>query len=180
MRAHRRRGGNSAGQRRCFSRWLPACARARALGRPRRQHVALTSSAASRRARTSPCTTRTQALGAGGAARGSSAVTWRNGTAPRRRDIGHVFLMTGAVPNTRWLQGCLSSRQGLRANGIGPACRGPRPAQWPHRASAASLRDSRPAIFAVGDVRCGTPSASPRRWARARACVQLVHRVLHE
>src|SRR5262249_15548355 len=35
-------------------------------------------------------------------------VTWRDASGKvETRDICHVFVMTGAVPNTRWLAGCL-------------------------------------------------------------------------
>src|SRR5262249_48608332 len=37
-------------------------------------------------------------------------VTWRTGAngRPESQPIGHVFLMTGGVPNTEWLQDCVA------------------------------------------------------------------------
>jgi hypothetical protein len=35
-------------------------------------------------------------------------VTWRNEAGSETRNITHVFLMTGALPNTRWLEGCVA------------------------------------------------------------------------
>src|ERR1700733_8293333 len=37
-------------------------------------------------------------------------ITWRRSTdgTEEQRDIAHVFLMTGALPNTQWLNGCVA------------------------------------------------------------------------
>jgi len=41
-------------------------------------------------------------------------------TQPEWHDISHVFLMTGASPNTQWLQGCVAlDNSGFRENGSG-------------------------------------------------------------
>ena len=46
-------------------------------------------------------------------------VVWRNAQsdAPETHAIGHVFLMTGAVPSTHWLRGCI--RRALRQRQTG-------------------------------------------------------------
>lgn len=96
-------------------------------------------------------------------------------------DVSSVFLMTGATPNTAWLEGCVAlddkgfirTGSDLRAEDLSTA--GwllPRP---PHL-----LETSLPGVFAVGDVR----SASVKRVAAAvgegSICVQFVHRALRE
>ena len=54
--------------------------------------------------------THTEIVGARGRATTSSACaggTTRPGTV-ETANIGHVFIMTGAVPNTAWLDGCVA------------------------------------------------------------------------
>lgn len=108
-------------------------------------------------------------------------VIWRTapGNIPETHPIGHVFLMTGAVPSTRWLQGCIALndkgfvRTGLDltaadfANGAAA-----RPAQ--------SFETNWPGIFAVGDVRCGSVKRVAAAVGEGSACVQQVHQALHD
>src|SRR4029077_7442321 len=71
--------------------------------------------------------TRTQVSALEGGTR-LERVTWRNSDGAETREIGHVFLMTGAVPNTRWLQGCVAqdekglvrTRSDLHAEDLAP------------------------------------------------------------
>jgi len=124
--------------------------------------------------------TRTQISALEGSTR-LERVTWRNGTGAETRDIGHVFLMTGAVPNTRWLQGCLAlDDKGFVRTGSDLHAEDLAPAQWPHARPPHLFETSRPAIFAVGDVRCGSTKRVAAAVGEGSACVQLVHRVLHE
>jgi thioredoxin reductase (NADPH) len=93
--------------------------------------------------------------------------------------IRHLFLMTGAVPNTQWLEGCVAlDEKGFVKTGpdLAPA----ELAAFPHGRRPHQFETSRPAIFAVGDVR----STSIKRVASAvgegSVCIQLVHRALAE
>jgi thioredoxin reductase (NADPH) len=109
-------------------------------------------------------------------------VTWRSRPdgAAETRDIGHVFLMTGAVPNTRWLESCLClDEKGFVKTGADLVDADLRPAQWlarrPH-----SFETSLPGVFAVGDVRFGSVKRVASAVGEGSACVQWVHRVLSE
>ena len=108
-------------------------------------------------------------------------VTWRNAAGSETRDIGHVFLMTGAVPNTRWLQGCVAlDDKGFVRTGSDLHAEDLAPAQWVHARPPHLFETSRPGIFAVGDVRCGSTKRVAAAVGEGSVCVQLVHRVLHE
>jgi thioredoxin reductase (NADPH) len=110
-------------------------------------------------------------------------VTWR--TAPRNlletHEIGHVFLMTGAVPSTRWLQGCIAlNDKGFVRTGLDLA-----PADLLHANGAAarppqSFETNWPGIFAVGDVRCGSVKRVAAAVGEGSACVAQVHQALRD
>jgi thioredoxin reductase (NADPH) len=95
--------------------------------------------------------------------------------------VRHVFMMTGADPHTKWLEGC------VRLDDKGFVKTGPdlRPddladGHWPLTRPPHLLETTIPGVFAVGDTR----SASTKRVASAvgegAMCVQLLHRVLAE
>ena len=76
------------------------------------------------------------------------AVSWRHLVSGEEttRPIRHLFLFIGAEPNTSWLSGCgvaLDAKGFVRTDvDLGPG----RP----------PLETSRPGVFAIGDVRCGS------------------------
>ena len=110
-------------------------------------------------------------------------VVWRTapGNVVETHAIGHVFLMTGAVPSTRWLQGCIAlNDKGFVRTGsdltaadfaaeTGAAARPPQ-----------SFETNWPGIFAVGDVRCGSVKRVAAAVGEGSACVQQVHQALHD
>jgi thioredoxin reductase (NADPH) len=110
-------------------------------------------------------------------------VTWRSAAddADTTRELGHVFLMTGAVPNTRWLQGCvpLDDRGFVR---VGSDLRAEDliAARWPLPRAPYLMETGVPGIFAVGDVRAGSVKRVASAVGEGSICVQLVHRVLQE
>ena len=83
--------------------------------------------------------------------------------------------MTGANPNTAWLQGCvaLDSKQFIRT---GPDIGG----DWPLRRHPYLLETSRPGVFAVGDIRSGSVKRVASAVGEGSMAVQFVHRVLGE
>jgi thioredoxin reductase (NADPH) len=110
-------------------------------------------------------------------------VTWQNATDGKSttRDIGHVFLMTGAVPNTGWLAGCLAlDEKGFVRTGPDLSPRDLEASEWPLERSPHLLETSRPGIFAVGDVRHGSVKRVAAAVGEGSACVQFVHSVLAE
>jgi thioredoxin reductase (NADPH) len=110
-------------------------------------------------------------------------VVWRTGpeNVLESHAIGHVFLMTGAVPSTHWLQECIAlNDKGFVRTGSdliavelghsnGYATRLPQ-----------SFETNRPGIFAVGDVRCGSVKRVAAAVGEGSACVQQVHQALRD
>jgi thioredoxin reductase (NADPH) len=110
-------------------------------------------------------------------------VRWRQrdtGT-EETRPIRHVFVMAGAVPNTRWLEGCVAlDARGFIKTGAELTPEDLAEARWPLARAPHLLETSLPGVFAVGDVR----SASVKRVAPAvgdgSLAIAFIHQVLHE
>jgi thioredoxin reductase (NADPH) len=110
-------------------------------------------------------------------------VTWRTGPngKPQTHAIGHVFLMTGAVPNTEWLQGCVAlDDKGFVRTGPDLHVENGVPNGWPLSRPPLHLETTIPGIFAVGDVRCGSSKRVAAAVGEGSVCVQLIHRLLSE
>ncbi len=108
-------------------------------------------------------------------------VTWRGPADTQTRHIGHVFLMTGAVPNTRWLQDCIAlDAKGFVCTGADIPAADLEPTLWPRARAPYPYETSLPGIFAVGDVRAGSVKRVAAAVGDGSACVQYVHRVLQE
>jgi thioredoxin reductase (NADPH) len=94
-------------------------------------------------------------------------------------DIGHVFLMTGAVPSTRWLQGCIAlNDKGFVRTGSDLTTADLPPANRAAERQPQSFETNWPGIFAVGDVRCGSVKRVAAAVGEGSACVQQVHQAL--
>jgi thioredoxin reductase (NADPH) len=108
-------------------------------------------------------------------------VVWK--TAPQglleTQTIGHVFLMTGAVPSTRWLQGCIAlNDKGFVRTGSDLSAADLPPANGTAARQPQSFETNWPGIFAVGDVRCGSVKRVAAAVGEGSACVQQVHQAL--
>jgi thioredoxin reductase (NADPH) len=110
-------------------------------------------------------------------------VRWRDTESGRvdTHDVQHVFVMTGAVPNTRWLEGCLA----LDAGGFiktGPELSRDDLAavHWPLARAPHLLETSIPGVFAVGDVRAGNIKRVASAVGEGSIAVSFVHQVLRE
>ena len=90
--------------------------------------------------------------------------------------------MTGAVPNTRWLDGCVAlDDKGFIKTGPDLSTRRPR------GGAVAARRDRRicsrrvlPGVFAVGDVRGGNIKRVASAVGEGSIAVAFVHQVLHQ
>jgi thioredoxin reductase (NADPH) len=110
-------------------------------------------------------------------------VTWHCATdnLTKTSAIAHVFLMTGAVPNTAWLEGCVSlDAKGFVRTGTDLQGEEFSSSNWPLTRQPYLFETNMPRIFAVGDVRSGSVKRVAAAVGEGSACVQLVHRVLDE
>jgi thioredoxin reductase (NADPH) len=110
-------------------------------------------------------------------------VTWRDRDtgSVKACDTRHLFVMTGAAPNTTWLEGCLA----LDARGFiktGPDLNDAdlATARWPLARRPLLLESSRPGVFAVGDVRAGSLKRVAAAVGEGSTVVALVHQILRE
>ncbi len=124
--------------------------------------------------------TRTQIVGLEGTGR-LERVRWRDDRtgSVETHGIRHVFMMTGAVPNTRWLAGCIAlDEKGFVKTGPDLSSGDLAAAKWPHTRSPYLLETNRPGIFAVGDVRGGNVKRVASAVGEGSIAVALVHQVL--
>jgi len=95
--------------------------------------------------------------------------------------IKHVFVMTGAVPSTGWLRGCVVlDAKGFIKTGPDLSHDDLAAARWPLARSPYLLETSRPGVFAVGDVRGGNIKRVASAVGEGSIAVAFVHQVLHE
>jgi thioredoxin reductase (NADPH) len=97
------------------------------------------------------------------------------------RPIRHLFLMTGADPNTAWIKDCvvLDDKSFVKTGAdLSPAEL--EEAGWPLARRPDLLETSRPGVFAVGDVRSGSVKRVASAVGEGSVCVQLIHRALRE
>jgi thioredoxin reductase (NADPH) len=126
--------------------------------------------------------TRTEIVGLEGNGK-LERIRWRDENAGeiQIRDIAHVFMMTGAVPNTRWLDGCIAlDERGFVKTGPDLSSDELAAAKWPLARPPYLLETSRPGIFAVGDVRGGNVKRVASAVGEGSIAVALVHQVLRQ
>ena len=108
-------------------------------------------------------------------------VQWReSGTGViETHGIRHLFLMTGAVPNTAWLDGCVAlDERGFIKTGPDLSPDDLTTVRWPLTRSPYLLETNRPGVFAVGDVRCGNIKRVASAVGEGSIAVAFVHQVL--
>lgn len=93
------------------------------------------------------------------------AVSWRDSQSGReiRQDVGALFVMIGAAPNTDWLGDCLELDEAGFVRTGGPL---------------SPYETTRPGIFAVGDVRSGSVKRVASGVGEGSVVVQAIHRHL--
>jgi thioredoxin reductase (NADPH) len=110
-------------------------------------------------------------------------VTWRDQSAgtTETHNIRHVFVMTGAMPSTSWLKGCLVlDEKGFIKTGPDLSSDELNAARWPLPRRPYLLETSLPGVFAVGDVRGGSVKRVASAVGEGSISVSFVHRALQE
>ena len=110
-------------------------------------------------------------------------VGWRDNRSGRTETQGirHVFAMTGAVPSTRWLAGCLAlDAKASIKTGPDLSPEDLATARWPLARPPHLLETSLPAVFAIGDVRAGSLKRVASAVGEGSIAIAAVHQVLHE
>ncbi|HEX3583780.1 MAG TPA: FAD-dependent oxidoreductase [Thermoanaerobaculia bacterium] len=105
----------------------------------------------------------------------------RNGTTGEVsvEPIRHLFVMTGAVPATKWLEGCVAlDDRGFIKTGPDLTREDLDTAQWPLPRQPYLVETSLPGVFAVGDVRGGNIKRVASAVGEGAIAVALVHQVL--
>jgi thioredoxin reductase (NADPH) len=110
-------------------------------------------------------------------------VEWRNNQTEKTEShaIGHIFSMTGAVPNSGWLQGCVAvDARGFIKTGADLSAEDLAAAGWPLSRAPFLLETSLPGVFAVGDVRGGNTKRVASAVGEGAIAISFAHRVLAE
>jgi len=111
------------------------------------------------------------------------SVHWRNGQTGQieQHRIRHVFVMTGADPNTRWLKDCVAlDAKGFISTGRDLSPENLRASGWPITRQPFLLETSLPGVFAVGDVRGGSIKRVASAVGEGSIAISFVHQVLQE
>src|SRR5438876_11914937 len=110
-------------------------------------------------------------------------VQWRNNSTEKIEtyNIGHVFSMTGAIPNSHWLEGCVAlDPQGFIKTGPDLSPEELALARWPLSRTPFLLETTLPGVFAVGDVRGGNIKRVASAVGEGSIAMAFVHQALHE
>jgi thioredoxin reductase (NADPH) len=108
-------------------------------------------------------------------------VTWRNKQTgeTETHPVAHVFSMTGAVPNSAWLKGCVAcDNDGFIKTGAELAAEDLAATKWPLARAPYPLETNLPGVFAVGDVRGGNVKRVASAVGEGSIAVSYVHQVL--
>ena len=108
---------------------------------------------------------------------------WRNGKTGQteKHEISHIFVMTGADPNTRWLNDCMAlDSKGFIKTGPDLLPEDLGAAGWPLTRPPYLLETSLPGVFAVGDVRGGSIKRVASAVGEGSIAISFIHKVLQE
>lgn len=111
------------------------------------------------------------------------SVYWRNRETGQteKHEIKHIFVMTGADPNTRWLDGCIAlDDKGFIKTGPDLLPDNLNAGGWPLTRQPYFLETSLPGVFAVGDVRGGSIKRVASAVGEGSTAISFVHQVLQE
>jgi thioredoxin reductase (NADPH) len=110
-----------------------------------------------------------------------TGVEWRNNTTGKveKHEIGGLFSMTGAEPNSSWLAGCVTTdERGFIKTGTDLYQTDLDAAKWPLTRRPYLLETSLPGVFAVGDIRCGSVKRVASAVGEGSIAISFVHRAL--
>jgi len=108
-------------------------------------------------------------------------VRWRDNRTGQveTADVAHVFMMTGAVPNTAWLSGCVAlDDKGFIKTGSDLSADDLVAFGWPLKRQPYLLETTQPGVFAVGDVRARNVKRVASAVGEGSIAVSMVHQVL--
>jgi thioredoxin reductase (NADPH) len=111
------------------------------------------------------------------------SVVWLNNQSGKTEahNIKHVFMMTGADPNTRWLDGCIClDNKGFIKTDRDLSIEDLDTAGWTLARQPYLLETSLPGVFAVGDVRGGSIKRVASAVGEGSIAISFVHQVLQE
>ncbi|MGA9941655.1 MAG: FAD-dependent oxidoreductase [Nitrososphaeraceae archaeon] len=111
------------------------------------------------------------------------SVRWRNSQTGRTEEnkIRHVFVMTGADPNTGWLNGCIVlDAKGFINTGPDLSSENLSAAGWSLKRQPYLLETSLPGVFAAGDVRGGSIKRVASAVGEGSTAISFVHKVIQE
>ena len=111
------------------------------------------------------------------------SVRWRNNQTGQieEHNVRHVFIMTGADPNTHWLDGCVAlDAKGFIKTGPDLSPEDLSTARWPLARRPYLLETSLPGVFAIGDVRGGSIKRVASAVGEGSIAISFVHQVLQE
>jgi thioredoxin reductase (NADPH) len=111
------------------------------------------------------------------------SVYWRNNATghTEKHEISHVFIMTGADPNTDWLNDCMTlDPKGFIKTGPDLSSENLSSVGWPIMRQPYLLETSLPGVFAVGDVRGGSVKRVASAVGEGSIAISFVHEVLKE
>src|SRR5437879_7998856 len=98
-----------------------------------------------------------------------------------KKNGAHVFVMTGADPNTSWLSGCVVlDNKGFIKTGPDLSPEELTGAHWPLSRRPYLLETSLPGVFAAGDVRGGNVKRVASAVGEGSIAIPLVHQLLRE
>src|SRR5215469_2856710 len=111
------------------------------------------------------------------------SVRWQNNRTGQTEEhkIRHVFVMTGANPNTSWLDGCIAlDSKGFIKTGADLSQENLSTAQWSLARQPYLLETSLPGVLAVGDVRGGSIKRVASAVGEGSSAISIIHKVLQE
>jgi thioredoxin reductase (NADPH) len=110
-------------------------------------------------------------------------VIWRDSqkSQTEKNKIRHIFVMTGADPNTPWLNGCVAlDSEGFIKTGSDLSPEDLSDVRRPVNRQPYLLETNLPGVFAVGDVRRGSIKRVASAVGEGSIAISFVHKVLQE